>query len=387
MKESFLSEQTVEINSLFEDVFDGKTPKRVPILTNIDNAFCLEYVGFDLKKEQYSIEKTLQAIEKTTCDFNGDTVLGITLRLPQLYSILKARNFKMGADGFLQHPEVRGMEVEDYDALIADPYKALWDTILPRIYEGLNEPSFLGSKTLAFAFFTFISSMGQLENGYTEIASKYGRSTYTMASAASAEPLDMLSDQLRSFSEISKDIRRYPDKVVAACEALLPICLKAGITPKSNRYNRTFVPLHMAPYMREKDFLKFYLPTFSAYIQGMADAGVGANLFVEQDWMRYLDYLNELPKGTLMVFEYGDAKTIKEKVGDRHVVSGLYPIGLLKSGSEEQCIDKAKELVDIFAPGGGYIFSFDKAILRLNDVNADNLKAVFNFVHEYGQYK
>lgn len=142
----------------------------------------------------------------------------------------------------------------------------------------------------------------------------------------------------------------------------------------------------MAPYMREKDFLKFYWPTFKAYVEGLNAAGAGANLFVEEDWSRYLDYLNELPENTLMVFEYGDSKEIKAKVGSRHIVSGLYPIGLLKSGTEQACIDKAKELIDIFAPDGGYIFGFDKAILRLNDINPANLKAVFNFVHEYGIY-
>lgn len=381
-----LNEKTHAVNKVFEAVFDGKMPSRVPILTNIDNAFCLEYAGYSLKKEQYSIEKTLEAIDVTTRDFDGDTVLGITIRLPQLYKILGAKNFKMGVDGFLQHPEVRGMEVEDYDAFIADPVKTLWQTILPRIYEELNRPGFEGQKVLTKAFFTFASSMAALGEGYQKIAEKYGRSTYTMASAASAEPLDTLSDQLRSFSGISKDIRRCPDKVIAACEALLPVCLKAGVNPASSRYNRTFIPLHMAPYMREKDFLKFYWPTFKAYVEGLNAAGAGANLFVEEDWSRYLVYLNELPENTLMVFEYGDPKEIKAKVGSRHIVSGLYPIGLLKSGTEQACIDKAKELIDIFAPDGGYIFGFDKAILRLNDINPANLKAVFNFVHEYGIY-
>lgn len=381
-----LNEKTHAVNKVFEAVFDGKMPSRVPILTNIDNAFCLKYAGYSLKKEQYSIEKTLEAIDVTTRDFDGDTVLGLTIRLPQLYKILGAKNFKMGADGFLQHPEVRGMEVEDYDAFIADPVKTLWQTILPRIYEELNRPGFEGQKVLAKAFFTFANSMAALGEGYQQIAEKYGWSTYTMASAASAEPLDTLSDQLRSFSGISKDIRRCLDKVITACEALPPVCLKAGVNPASSRYNRTFIPLHMAPYMREKDFLKFYWPTFKAYVEGLNAAGAGANLFVEEDWSRYLDYLNELPENTLMVFEYGDPKEIKAKVGSRHIVSGLYPIGLLKSGTEQACIDKAKELIDIFAPDGGYIFGFDKAILRLNDINPANLKAVFNFVHEYGIY-
>ncbi len=52
-----LNEKTHAVNKVFEAVFDGKMPSRVPILTNIDNSFCLEYAGYSLKKEQYSIEK------------------------------------------------------------------------------------------------------------------------------------------------------------------------------------------------------------------------------------------------------------------------------------------------------------------------------------------
>lgn len=381
-----LNEKTHAVNKVFEAVFDGKMPSRVPILTNIDNAFCLEYAGYSLKKEQYSIEKTLEAIDVTTRDFDGDTVLGITIRLPQLYKILGAKNFKMGADGFLQHPEVRGMEVEDYDAFIADPVKTLWQTILPRIYEELNRPGFEGQKVLAKAFFTFASSMAALGEGYQKIAEKYGRSTYTMASAASAEPLDTLSDQLRSFSGISTDMRRRPEKVEAACNALLPVAIKAGSGPNANRYVRTFIPLHMAPYMREKDFKRLYWPTFKAYVEALDARGIGANLFVEHDWMRYLDYLNELPPLTHMSFEFGDPKLIAEKVGKRHVISGLYPLTLLKTGTEQQCIDKAKELIDILAPGGQYIFALDKNLLKARDINPENLKAVLNFVKEYGKY-
>ncbi len=381
-----MNEQSLAVNKLFEDVFDGKIPARVPIMTNIDSAFCLDYAGFDLKKEQYSLSKTIEAIDITTRDIDADTTIGVALRFPQLYKTLGAQNFQMDSNGFIQHPEVQGMHEEDYDAFIADPMKTLWDTILPRIYKNLNAPGFEGKKVLAKAFFTFATTMGGVAQAYKDIAEKYGRSTYTIAFAASAEPLDTLSDQLRSFSGISTDIRRRPEKVAAACEALVPLCLKAGLSPESSRYNRIFIPLHMAPYMRPKDFEKLYWPTFKAYVDGLDEAGAKANLFVEHDWMRYLDYFNELPEGTMMVFEYGDPKEIKEKIGKRHIISGLYPVGLLKSGTKQECIDKAKELIDILAPDGHYVFNFDKAILRMSDVNVENLKAVFAFVQEYGVY-
>ncbi|MPN53400.1 hypothetical protein SDC9_201064 [bioreactor metagenome] len=51
-----------------------------------------------------------------------------------------------------------------------------------------------------------------------------------------------------------------------------------------------------------------------------------------------------------------------------------------------QALGKAKELIDILAPGGQYIFALDKNLLKARDINPENLKAVLNFVKEYGKY-
>ncbi|WP_242988602.1 uroporphyrinogen decarboxylase [Acetobacterium sp. KB-1] len=385
-KEMELNQETLKKNELFENLFDGKMPERVPVFVSGDNAFCLEYAGFDLLKEQYSIEKNIEAIDITTRNFNSDLCFGSLIRIPHLYKILGAKNFVPGTDGFIQHPEINALNEDEYDEFIKDPYKTLWDKVLPRLYTELGKGGFAAQKATTKAFFAFYATMGQMGTASAEIANKYGKTIYTMASTACAVPYDSLADQLRSFTGISKDIRRIPEKVEAACEALLPLSIKAGIIPNSNRYNRTFIPLHMGPYMREKDFLRFYWPTFKAFVEALDAAGVGVNIFVEQDWMRYLDYLNELPKGCFFLFEYGDPKIIKEKVGKKHIISGLYPLGILKTESEQRCIDKAKELIDVLAPDGNYMFSLDKSLLRLKDVNVNNLKAVLNFVQEYGKY-
>lgn len=377
---------TAEKNQLFEDVFDGKMPERVPILSSGDNSFCLGYVGFDLRREQYSIEKNLEAIEKTTKDFDTDSIFATMVRIPQMYKVLGAKNFVMGGDGFLQHPEVTSLNENDYDDLIKDPFKTICDKALPQIYNEFGKEGFEGKSAFAKGMFTFYSVMGQLDKGYLEIAEKHGKAVYNMACTAACTPFDVLSDQLRSFTGISKDMRRCPDKVEAACEALLPCMVKAGIKPNSSRYQRTFIPLHMAPYMRTKDFERFYWPTFKKYVEALDEAGVGATIFVEQDWSRYYDYLFDLPENTMMIFEEGDPSEIKKKLGKKHILAGFYPMGVLKTGTEKDCLDKAKEIVDVLAPGGKYIFTLDKNLLTVRDINPENLKAVLRFVKEYAVY-
>lgn len=381
-----LNPQSLEKNNLFEDVYDMKVPKRIPSLLNLDNAFCLEYAGMDLKTEQFSIERNIEAMDKASADFDSDTVAGLMFRMPSLYKLLGAKNFVMGGDGFLQHPNVKGLEAEDYDAFIADPFKTLWDKVFPRLYNEIAKGGIDAYKAVSKSFSTFYSSMGTLGAGYVAIANKYGKTTYSLAAGSATVPFDYLADQLRSFTGIMGDIRRYPEKVVAACEALTPLAVKAGLVPGSSKYLRTFIPLHMGPYMKPKDFEKFYWPTFDSFVKGLVEAGAGTNIFVEEDYTRYLDYLYELPQGQMLLFEYGDAKEIKDKLGKKHIISGLYPVSTLRSATEKECIDKAKEMIDILAPGGNFIFSFDKSIIRLNDVNVDNLKAVLKYVKENGTY-
>lgn len=382
-----LNLQSQEKNKLFEDVYDRKIPDRAPILVGVDNAFCLEYAGMDLKKEQYSAEKNLEAIERVTADFDTDIVGGLVLRIPSVYKFLGARNFVMGGDGFIQHPNIVGLEIEDYDDFIEDPYKTIWDKVFPRLYGEIEKGGMAAYKAITKSFFDLFSFLGKINGGSVGIANKYGKSTYSLVGGGvSCVPFDILSDQLRSFTGIMTDIRRHPEKVIAACEALTPMAIKAGLAPNSSKYNRSFIPLHMGPYLKPKDFEKFYWPSFKAFVEGLDAAGAGTNIFVEEDYSKYIDYLADLPAGQYLMVEYGDAKFFKEKLEDRHILSGFYPVSLLKTGTKKECIDKAQELIDILAPGGNYIFAFDKSIIRLDDVNVDNLKAVLTYVKENAVY-
>lgn len=381
-----LSKETERSNRLFEDVFMGRIPERVPIMAHADNTFSLEYAGMSLLKEQYNLDKTLEAFEITSRDFESDTVLGGINRLPQMYKMLQAKNFVPGHDGVIQHPEVHSMEAEEYDEFISDPLKMICEKCLPRLYPALKQTGLKGHKAFMKSFFSFYSTMGKMSSGSMELANKLGKSVYSFGVVEAQAPFDLLADQLRSFTGISKDIRRMPDKVEEAVSALVPVLVKAGIASNSSRFFRTFMPLHMMPFLRTKDFERLYYPSFRKTVEAFDNQDVGATIFVEGDCMRFLDHLNDLPKGCLFIFEYGDIKTIKEKLGKKHIITGLFPVTALKTKTKQECIDIAKNIVDVCAPGGNFIFGFDKSILRLKDINTDNLKTVFSFVKNYGIY-
>ena len=372
---------------LFRDLSDGKIPKRVPLNVILSIEFAIQYAGRDLAEAQWDTSMLEEVFDKMCRDFVSDSNPAMAFRYPSYYKILGARNFVMSSSGFLQHPEVHGFEAEDYDYFIQSPYDCILEKILPRIYTELNTNSVQRSIVFAKAFKAFFDEVFNGNMIISKLTEKYGFSPIGGFDGFCEAPFDFMSDQLRGFKNIVGDIRRIPDKVEAACEAALPLMLKTGMPPHPpSKYGATFIPLHMAPFLREKDFERFYWPTFKKLVEDLAALGQPSYLFVEHDWTRFLDHLYELPENTRMMFEYGDPKLVKEKLGKKHILTGFYPITLLKTGTKQQCIDKAKELIDILAPGGKYMFSFDKGLITTDSVNIENLQAVLEYVSENANY-
>jgi hypothetical protein len=377
---------TNERNQMFRDLFSGKTPVRVPVTNPATQDFAIQYAGLDLAEAQWDLSKLEPVYEKFCQDFYTDTHPGGSIRLPSHYQILGSRPIIMSSNGFMQHPEVVGLLDEEYDEFIASPFDCMVEKVLPRLFTELNGAPGKTAMTLAKAMKAQGDDLAQLGAIRTKMTAKHGFAT--MGVALTEAPFDFLADFLRSFKGISGDVRRYPAKVAAACEAVLPLLIKKGTLPVPGMLGYTFIPLHMAPYLRDKDFATLYWPTFKALVEKFAEMGQTVQLFVEQDWMRYLDYLYELPENTIMRFEYGDPKLVKEKLGQKHIISGFYPITLLQTGTKEQCVDKAKELLDVLAPGGRYWFQADKSIINYEAKSpiAENLSAVLEYVHLNGAY-
>lgn len=376
-----------ERTSIFHDVYDSKVPKRVPVSLSISLEATALFGGLDLEAAQWKPSSVAEAADKVCQTLYSDICPTTgSLRFPSFYEVLQSQSFVMGSNGFIQHPEVVGMEPEDYDYLIEKPYDCLLERVIPRQHKGLNlnNPVQMAIN-FAKSFTAYHGDTAEAIGNILPLIGKYGYYPGHPTGFTEA-PFDFLADQLRGFKEINMDIRRMPEKVAEACEALYPIVLKKGMPAVINKYSRVTYPLHMPTFMREKDFAKLWWPSFKRMCDTYASMGVQNHLWCEDNWTRYLDYLYELPTNTVLMFEFGDLKLIKEKLGKKHIIAGLYPLALLKMGTKEQCIDKAKEMLDILAPGGKYIFSLDKIAITINEREMENLCAVAEYVRDNGAY-
>lgn len=382
-----IKELQKERTQLFTDLYSGVIPKRIPINTALPIELKIEYAGKDLGKTQWTLEDMTEIYEKSFELTASDAYPASFATYPAHHYFLGSRSFQMGSKGTMQHPEVSAMTPDDYDDFIKNPFDCLMEKIFPRIYPVLDTNPVSRSIALAKAikaFADYSEFYGKID---AQMIEKYGFFTPPAGSSTGGTvPFDLLSDILRGFKGITMDLRRCPEKITAACEAILPISIKKGMPAKPSILGSHFIATHMAAFLRTKDFEKYYWPTFYKMVHALAEMGHSCLIFCESDWMRYLDYLQELPQGTRFYFEYGDPKVVKEKLGKKHIISGFYPITYLKTATKQQCIDKAKELIDILAPGGNYYFNFDKSPYSLNTINPENYKAVLEYVRDNGSY-
>ncbi|NLZ92757.1 MAG: uroporphyrinogen decarboxylase [Firmicutes bacterium] len=383
-----------EREQITKDVYDNKIPKRVPVNVSLGLFAAAEYAGVD-PREAYWNPGLLEEAGERLCEMipSDSSVLGGAILTPTKYQALGSKSIVMSETGFMQHPNTHMMEPEDYDAFIEDPYATIVETCVPRVYKNLDY-----KKDPVRAMFTISQAnechgkaMAISAQVSKRLADKFGypNMSFRMGGGGGYAPMDILSDQLRSFTGMSVDIRRNRSKVQAALDAVYPLNYKKCLPPDMSKYTRYaagFYPLHMATFMREKDFAELWWPSFHRQATDFASLGIRIGAFLEDDWTRFLDYVQDLPTGTYLTFEYGDPKAFKEKLGKKHILGGGFPIKYLTTLTKAEIIDKTKEWLDIMAPGGQYSFGFDKSPLVFNDVNLENLKAVVETVLEYGVY-
>ncbi len=278
--------------ALFKDVYDCRGAARVPIQFQIGHEAALAYCGSDPRRAQWD-ENYVMPMASRICEELKADMCPITVgnRYAAVYQILGSKAFVMSEEGVIQHPEVVSLFEDEYDEFIKDPYAFIVSTALPRIYTALSKSPAQSALSLAEAFSAYNDYKLKQIIALGQIAEKYSLASFPLGGSTEA-PYDFIADVLRSFSGISKDIRRCPEKIGEACEAVLPHMQKVAISKFSNNYCRTMIPIHMPPFMNMNFFEKYWWPSFKALTDYVFEAGSTCRLLLQGDVQRYRRTLN-----------------------------------------------------------------------------------------------
>ncbi|MCL5735259.1 MAG: uroporphyrinogen decarboxylase [Actinobacteria bacterium] len=309
-----------------------------------------------------------------------------------------------------QYNERQWMLAEEYDHLIADPSDYLLRVYLPRAVGAFggfaNLSSFCDFIEMPFSSFhmpgwgspEMIEGLERLAAASRSVGEWWqhmgGMVGGLMAAGfpgyfagGSKAPFDILGDTLRGTKEVIMDMFRRPDKVLAACERLVPVAINWALKrPGQLGSPVIFLPLHKGAdgFMSDEQFNTFYWPTLRAVILGLIEEGCIPFMFAEGHYNQRLEAIMDLPKGTTVwLFDQTDMARAKQTIGKVACIQGNVPLSLMYAGTPQETEEYCRKLVDTVGEGGGFILDTGAVA---DGGKAENLRAMIRTAQEYGRY-
>ena len=395
------------------DAIELRKPDHVPVVPFF-NAFCPQYAGITQKEFMYDVDKHMEALWKTSNDFQPDATLGTLIFAPILdglgYKQLKWAGYGLPEHSSFQFVEGEYMKAEEYDALLYDPTDFIIRFYWPRIFGklglfGQNMPlrqiiSYYSGAQYGFMGFGFPAAVEAME-----AMRKAGEVTMKLMGASRAlierlkneagipiifqsscqTPFDTLGDFFRGTKGLMLDMYRRPEKVIAACEKLLPMALESAISAAKMTGNpRVMIPLHKGSegFMNQEQFTRFYWPTFRALLCGLIDAGLYPYVMVQGRYNARIETIADVPEGKIVYwFEDIDWEKAKKVLGNKTCMAGGVPMSALIAGTPDDVRSSCKAHIDLLGRDGGYIMT--AATGDLGDAKPENVKAMIEFTAEY----
>ena len=398
-----------------------KEPDRVPI-TPSPHLYTIFHSGYTVAEIVYdtSLEKTSRAIKKYLTDFDPDSGTDVGMMGAgegPILEIVKTKNMRYagmpgaGIDDnsiqqFIEYPLLLD---DEFDEFFSDRTGWSMKKAMPRSAE-LFEPiaklnfGFGGggsARFLASAFSSpdvraMVEDFWAIDSMYKELQVKSDKVMQEVLEmgfplmsgmGGGLVPFDAYSDFLRGtiltmedFFERPQDIERFIEESIVETEAR--ILATKGI----DEGKHAFVALHkgMDGFMSDELYRKYYWPHLQRIILAIIESGKTPYIYTEGKYDTRIDCLTEVPPGKVFYhFEDVDMAAAKKKLGGIACISGGFPASLLDWGTPEKVRDEAKRIMDICAPGGGFIF---ETSCGMGKCKRENVEAMFETVREYGSY-
>lgn len=390
-------------------------PDRVPVMLPVEY-YPAYYAGGNLKKVMYDYDELKRAWLKFIEEFDMDSFNSPSLVFPG--KVLDMIDYKIQkwpghglADDAPSHQFIEGeyMPPGEYDALIKDPADYLLRYFLPRsvgAFDAFRKLSpmtpFIGIPVWYIskfgdpdirAAYQVLLDAGQECIKWAEVVAEVGQASLaagfpTVWGGMSGAPFDMIGDWLRGTQGIMMDMFQRPDKLHEAMEKLVPIAVDETVSSANDSgCPIIFMPLHKGTggFMSNMQFETFYWPTLKKVMMGLINEGLVPMPFAEGNYEPRLEIIRDMPVGSVLwFFEQMDMAHAKRVLGGNACIAGNLPASVLCTGTPAQVKEHCRKLIEICAPGGGYILT---AGVHMDKGNPDNLRAMMEAAKEYGVYK
>ena len=390
-----------------------ETPDRVPFVPTLGNVAALEY-GATIKDVMMDERNLIPAMDKLLETFKPDYLYSMDFFPKQGMDILQPINInypgkkpEFGDNFTYQTIDHEFMGDDEYEDFLKDPSAYLMHKVMAEKFGALgglkmfNPYSLCGSTVMGFAALAAppmqqaLQAMMDAGNavaqyiGTTVEVNKYlmEKGFPVWGSAVASHPFDDFADNIRGLVNTVMDLKTDPDLLAEAVDRYTDVTIESAIgLCKMSHSDNIFIPLHIGvdEFMSPDDYNEYYWPPLKKMINALVKADITPFIFCEGNYYTRLETIKDVPKGKVVYFfEKQDMANAKKVLGGTACIAGNFDTNLLAYGTKEQIVEETKRLLDICAPGGGYLMS---NAISLDNGKPENLTAWYEAVEKYGKY-
>lgn len=377
----------------------NEKPDKIPIRPFVAE-FTAKYAGMTCQQVVHDYNLAFEAAVKCAQDFDWDAVVANMVYVwTGLAQAAGLRYYGIPGIGiphttgfnYIEPPEDQAfMREDEYDALIDDPTGFLYNVWLPRVsteVARIGQPATYRSNLAlvksSMAMMVYFYAFGpQIQRLRDECG------TVSAIAGIFKAPFDIIADKLRGYVGLTMDMATQPDKVLKACEALMPHLVHVGLTsadPAKQVPIGFWMHRGCVPFVTPKQFSSHYWPTLKPCIEEFWKHGNQTMFYAEGKWDHHLDDFATLPERSILFHvDQGDIFLAHQKLHHKFALSGGIPNVLLSYGKPDEVRAHCRKVIDGVARNGGYIM--DASAIMQDDTSIENLRALTDFTREYGVY-
>ncbi|MCL1914083.1 MAG: hypothetical protein FWG10_09460 [Eubacteriaceae bacterium] len=371
-----------ERRSLFDDVVHCRKPARVPTSANI---FTWKIIDSDLKPKFSEALCDWDLMEKIVREhierYNFDCYSDYGVRNNgNIIKLVAGSQYVINDEvGSINTPDICIMEENEYDEFREDLTKFLWTKGMPRKVGDWTFGHILDAYNAITPFVEYGARMSKMA------VEEYGI-PIRQKGVSPRHPIESVYSGYRGIKNFCQDMRRIPEKLDDLMESEKPVYIQAVknvlALPKDRAVNDMSQAWLAHSVMSNKQFARFYWPLCEASFKLLCEGDYSCHIFCEAEFIRLADFVNDVPGGHLVLaIEMDDIFEVRKVIPGTCVAGGM-KVDLLGKGTVDQCVDRAKKLIDELG-ATGYIMSQDKMMSFSYDAKRENMLAVQDYVLNY----
>lgn len=395
------------------DVIALKEPDRVPFCPAIGTAYT-QHGGVTKYEAMMDFRNFKPGVENFLTRYEVDLFWSPTTYPANVMEVLGTNYIKwpgatcgLPLDAGFQITDKSFLEEDQYDEFLADPTAYLFNKVYAERHDKLKGlKKAVVNNVIEYGHFASLASFADPEVKEAlhylikggEEAVKWLQASGELAELALSleTPLGVLSgcttaydafaDMLRGYINAPMDLYTVPEKVMAACD-VMDIYVKQAVDDAAARgLEYFFIPLHGGTdeLMSDEFYRKYYWPSLYSMMERIIGHGMIPYVLTEGNYDTRLEVLSEVPKGKIIyMFEKVDIARAKKVLGDTACICGNFPTTDLVYGTKEKVVEDTKRMLDVCAPGGGFIMNCS---IVLDNYKQELLDAWYEATLKYGVY-